>query len=50
MTECSETLFLFEAHFSRPVVAEFSGVRMTTEGGSAAADDPCALAAPGKCS
>jgi hypothetical protein len=34
MTECSETLFQFEAHFSRQVVAEFSGARLTTEGGS----------------
>jgi Transposase DDE domain group 1 len=34
MTECSETLFPFEAHFSRQVVAEFSGARLTTEGGS----------------
>ena len=34
MTECSETLFPFEAHFSRQVVAEFSGERLTTEGGS----------------
>jgi Transposase DDE domain group 1 len=34
MTQCSETLFQFEAHFSRQVVAEFSGARLTTEGGS----------------
>jgi Transposase DDE domain group 1 len=34
MTQCSETLFPFEAHFSRQVVAEFSGERLTTEGGS----------------
>ena len=34
MTQCSETLFPFEAHFSRRVVAEFSGERLTTEGGS----------------
>jgi hypothetical protein len=34
MTQCSETLFAFEAHFSRQVVAEFSGERLTTEGGS----------------
>jgi hypothetical protein len=34
MTECSETLFQFEAHFSRQVVAEFCGARLTTEGGS----------------
>jgi Transposase DDE domain group 1 len=34
MTQCSETLFPFEGHFSRRVVAEFSGERLTTEGGS----------------
>jgi len=34
MTECSETLFPFEAHFSRCVVAQFVGDRLTTEGGS----------------
>jgi hypothetical protein len=34
MTQCSETLFPFEAHFSHQVVAEFSGERLTTEGGS----------------
>ena len=34
MTQCSETLFQFEAHFSRQVVAEFSGAPLTTEGGS----------------
>jgi len=34
MTQCSESLFPFEAHFSRQVVAEFSGARLTTEGGS----------------
>jgi hypothetical protein len=34
MTECSETLFPFEAHFSRRVVAQFAGDRLTTEGGS----------------
>jgi hypothetical protein len=34
MTECSETLFPFEAHFSRQVVAEFAGDWLTTEGGS----------------
>jgi hypothetical protein len=34
MTQCSETLFPFEAHFSRQVVTEFSGERLTTEGGS----------------
>src|ERR1017187_3865418 len=31
MTECSKALFPFEAHFSRQVVAEFSGARLTTE-------------------
>src|SRR5467141_3010252 len=34
MTECSETLFLFEAHFSRQVVAQFAGDWLTTDGGS----------------
>jgi len=34
MTECSETLFPFEAHFSRRVVGQFAGDRLTTEGGS----------------
>ena len=34
MTECSETLFPFEAHFSRRVVAQFTGDCLTTEGGS----------------
>ncbi len=34
MTECSETLFPFEAHFSRRVVAQFAGDWLTTEGGS----------------
>src|SRR5579863_8921725 len=34
MTECSQSQFEFEAHFSRHVVAEFSGARLTTEGGS----------------
>ncbi|HTR66966.1 MAG TPA: IS1380 family transposase [Terriglobales bacterium] len=34
MTECSETLFPFEAHFSRQVVGQFTGDRLTTEGGS----------------
>src|SRR5258707_7605688 len=34
MTECSETLFPFEAHFSRRVVAEFAGDWLTTDGGS----------------
>jgi hypothetical protein len=34
MTECNQTQFSFEAHFSRGVVAEFSGERLTTEGGA----------------
>ena len=34
MTECNQTLLSFEAHFSRRVVAQFSGERLTTEGGS----------------
>src|ERR1700730_8639876 len=34
MTEGSETLFPFEAHFSRQVVAEFEGSWLTAEGGS----------------
>jgi len=34
MTECSETLFPFEARFSRQVVAEFEGSWLTTEGGA----------------
>jgi hypothetical protein len=34
MTQCSETLFPFEAHFSRQVVAQFAGDWLTTEGGS----------------
>ena len=34
MTECSETLFPFEAHFSRRIVGQFAGDRLTTEGGS----------------
>ena len=34
MTECNQTAFAFEAHFSRQVVARFDGARMTTEGGA----------------
>jgi hypothetical protein len=34
MTECNQTLFPFEAHFSRQVVAEFAGDWLTTDGGS----------------
>jgi hypothetical protein len=34
MTECNQSQLEFEAHFSRQVVAEFSGARLTTEGGA----------------
>ena len=34
MTECNQTLFPFEAHFSRQVVAQFEGSWLSTEGGS----------------
>ena len=34
MTECNQTFFPFEAHFSRQVVAQFEGSWLTTEGGS----------------
>ena len=34
MTECNQSQFPFEAHFSRRVVAEFSGNRLSTEGGA----------------
>src|SRR5437899_3051772 len=34
MTECNQTFFPFEGHFSRQVVAEFAGDWLTTEGGS----------------
>jgi Transposase DDE domain group 1 len=34
MTECNQTVFPFEAHFSRRVVAKFDGAQMTTEGGA----------------
>src|SRR3990170_31490 len=34
MTECTQQGFAFEGHFSRRVVAEFSGDRLTTEGGA----------------
>ncbi|MGB2628090.1 MAG: IS1380 family transposase [Candidatus Acidiferrum sp.] len=34
MTECNQTFFPFEAHFSRQVVGRFAGDRLTTEGGS----------------
>jgi len=34
MTECNQTFFPFEAHFSRQVIGQFAGDRLTTEGGS----------------
>jgi hypothetical protein len=34
MTECTQTAFRFEAHFSQQVVAQFDGARMTTDGGA----------------
>src|SRR5436309_5906600 len=34
MTDCNQSQIEFEAHFSRRVVAEFSGERLTTEGGA----------------
>jgi hypothetical protein len=34
MTECNQTAFAFEVHFSRQVVAGFDGARMTTDGGA----------------
>jgi len=34
MTECNQSTFPFEAHFSRQVVAQFDGVEMTTDGGA----------------
>ncbi len=34
MTECSQSQFSFEAHFSRQVVAQFAGSWLTTEGGA----------------
>jgi len=34
MTECNQSQFEFEAHYSRQVVGEFSGERLTTEGGA----------------
>jgi Transposase DDE domain group 1 len=34
MTECNQTAFPFEGHFSRQVVAQFDGAQMTTEGGA----------------
>src|ERR1700739_1023242 len=34
MTECNQSAFPFEAHFSRQVGAQFDGVQMTTDGGA----------------
>src|SRR5215471_2767198 len=34
MTECNQSRFQFEAHFSRQVVADFDGERTSTEGGA----------------
>jgi Transposase DDE domain group 1 len=34
MTECNQTQFVFEEHFSRQVVAEFSGERTSSDGGA----------------
>ena len=34
MTECNQTAFGFEAHFSRRVEARFDGSQMTTDGGA----------------
>jgi hypothetical protein len=34
MTECTQSQFPFEAHFSRQVVGRFDGSRLTTDGGS----------------
>jgi hypothetical protein len=34
MTECNQTAFPFEAHFSRRVEAGFDGADMTTDGGA----------------
>jgi len=34
MTECTQQGFTFEGHFSRRGVAEFSGDRLTTDGGA----------------
>ncbi len=33
MTECSQTQFPFEAHFSRHITGQFTGDRLTTDGG-----------------
>ncbi len=32
MTECNQSAFPFEAHFSRQVVARFDGAQTSTEG------------------
>ena len=34
MTECTQSQFEFEAHFSRQVIARFDGSRLTTDGGA----------------
>ncbi len=34
MTECSQSAFEFEAHFSRQVVGRFEGERLTSDGGA----------------
>src|SRR5579863_3059213 len=34
MTQCNQSAFPFETHFSRQVVAQFDGAQMTTEGGA----------------
>ena len=34
MTQCNQSAFPFEAHFSRRVVAQFDGVEMTSDGGA----------------
>lgn len=34
MTQCSQESFEFAAHFSRQVMAQFDGARMTTDGGA----------------
>jgi hypothetical protein len=34
MTECNQSQFEFEGHSSRRLVAQFSGERLTTQGGA----------------
>jgi hypothetical protein len=34
MTECNQTQFVFEGHFSRQVLAEFSGEQISSDGGA----------------